>query len=390
MIPIHATILPIAVQIVIDDVGWWGGQNSKPHGGPSRTHMPPGRNHCLADYHNVHNLGLQTGMRPQCPFIIGEWDVDNILRDVPGATPQGKHWDNPFKNHPDIPAAAKLLRENNHKTFEIALHGLLHEFWPPLPDGTARPMDRSEWHSTDGTPRTHTWDSHLAAWQTIWDRHNFGLHTPDAFVPPAARHRFGSGFGKRLSAFGIRWINTNLHATRQNHPLNHALFGIDDGVYMIERYPDFAPYAQLAAPPLPGLRQPFLGCHWTNLLHENPDKNHEVVDAWIQALTWYQRDTHTMLAHSTQQCGSQFLYRTLVNAWPETTHAELDFTTFNKLALPFVDDTFILRVTLDKPCTAVTPSSPFKLISQKPFRDDIHDLTLQRLTRSDRATLALI
>ncbi len=384
MLHIHATHLPIAVQLVLDDVGWWSGQNSKPLG-PSRTHMPPGRNHCLADYQAVHALGLRLGMRPQCPFVIGEWDVNNILREVPGSNPDGPAWDNPFKNHPDMPAAAALLRENNHKTLEIGLHGILHEFWP-VPGG---PIDRTNWHDSDGNPRTESWQPLLNAWRTIWATHNLGPMRIDSFVPPAARHRFGSGFGKVLSAFGVRWMNTNFHATRQNRPLEHPLFGIDDGVYMIERYPDWAPYAQLAAPPLPGMRQPFLGAHWTNLLHANPDKNHEAVDAWVQAMKWYQQDNYTMLAASTQQAGSQFLYRTLVNVWPEKTHAQFDFTQFNKFALPFVDNTFILRTVLDNPPTAVAPGSPFKLISQKPFRDDIHDLTLQRLTRDDHATLKL-
>jgi hypothetical protein len=414
MIPFHTAQLPLAVQIVLDDVGWWSGSDDGAKGGPYRTGMP--RNHCLKDYQAIARLGRLTGMRPQCAFVIGEWDVDNILRDAPGSNPMGKSWDNPWKNHPDIPAAAKLIRENNHKTFEVGFHALLHEFWPDPANGAPSTadtsdsgpksdahitntsangkMERTQWHGPQGQPRPATWASHIAAWKSIWARHDFGPIAPISYVPCAGRHRFGSGFAKHLYNLGVRWVNEPFFVMRNQRPTEHRYFGIEDNVYIIDRMNDFAPWNALAHPPGPGLRHPYLGAHWTNLLHENPDKNDQVVDAWVDALKWYQNDGHTMLATSTQQGGSQYLYHLLVSLWPEKTTIELDFTQFDKHALPYVDDTFTLRVGMDKKPTSTTPTpeskaSDFKLLAVKEH-DQVLDLTLQRLTKNPRSTLAFV
>ncbi len=384
MIPIYLAHLPIAIQIVFDDVGWWSGSDDSAAGGPFRTQMP--RAHCLKDYQAITRLGQLTGTRPQCAFVIGEWDVDNILREVPGATPHGKSWDNPWKNHPDIPAAAALLRENNHKTLEIGFHAILHEFWGPSG------MERTQWHGPQGEPRPATWASHIAAWKAIWARHNFGPIDPISYVPCAGRHRFGSGFAKHLYNLGVRWINEPFMVMRQDKPLQHHHFGIEDGLYIIERMEDFAPWNALAHPPGEGRRHPYLGGHWTNLLHENPDKNNQVVDAWVEALKWYQNDTHTFLGTSTQQAGSQFIYHTLLNAYPEKNTIELDFTQLDKHALPFLDDTFLIRVTMENKPVAVAPSSAgeFKLLKVTSRPHMAYDITLQRLTRQSKNSLAFI
>ncbi len=394
MIPILIAHLPIAVQIVLDDVGWWSGSNDAHNHGPYRTGLPNGRKHCLADYHAITRLGNLTGMRPQCAFVIGEWDVDNILRDVPGSNPMGKRWDNPQKNHPDIPAAAKLLRENNHKTLEIGFHALLHEFWPDPVNGappTAQgKMERTEWHGPQGQPRPDTWASHIAAWKSIWARHDFGPIAPVSYVPCAGRHRFGSGFAEHLYKLGVRWINEPFFVMRQDRPTEHRYFGIEDGVYIIDRMQDFAPWDALSFPPGPGRRHPYLGAHWTNLLHENPDKNDQIVDAWVDALMWYQNDDHTMLGTSTQQAGSQYIHHLLVQAYPEKTSVEFDFTQLDKHALPSLDDTFTLRVVMDKKPTAAIPDSDFKLLHVKE-RGPMHfDLTLQRAIKQTRSTLAFV
>jgi hypothetical protein len=415
MIPFHTAQIPLAVQIVFDDVGWWSGSDDSAQNGPYRTGMPKGRNHCLKDYQAIARLGRLTGMRPQCAFVIGEWDVDNILRDAPGSNPMGKHWDNPFKNHPEIPATARFIRENNHKTFEVGFHALLHEFWPDPAHGapatssatvlysdrtsasasTGTPkMERTEWHGPQGQPRPATWASHIAAWKAIWARHDFGPIAPISYVPCAGRHRFGSGFAKHLFDLGVRWINEPFSVMRHDRPTEHRYFGIEDGVYIIERMKDVAPWNALAHPPGPGLRHPYLGAHWTNILHENPDKNDQAVDAWVDSLKWYQNDGHTFLGTSTQQAGSQYIYQLLVSMWPEKDTIQLDFTQFDKHALPHIDDTFVIRAGMGKKPTATTPApgtkaSPFKLLSIKES-GQVYDITLQRLTKEPRSTLAFV
>ena len=47
-------IIPNALQIVIDDLGWFNGKDDRKNGGPSRTAMP--RNHVAEDYLTVNEL----------------------------------------------------------------------------------------------------------------------------------------------------------------------------------------------------------------------------------------------------------------------------------------------------------------------------------------------
>ena len=70
--------LPIALQIVTDDVGWFDGHDSRCAEGPSRTGIP--RKHCAADYEVIEAIGKEIGMKINCPFVVGEWDKKNRLR----------------------------------------------------------------------------------------------------------------------------------------------------------------------------------------------------------------------------------------------------------------------------------------------------------------------
>src|SRR5688572_18466494 len=91
MIPASLNV-PMPLQIVIDDVGWWNGEDGSARGEPYRTGIA--RDHCAADYHAIVSLGRQLGMRPQAAFIASEWDTRNILRRLPSCTWMGVAWDN--------------------------------------------------------------------------------------------------------------------------------------------------------------------------------------------------------------------------------------------------------------------------------------------------------
>ena len=70
--------IPLPIQVVIDDVGWWSGKDGEAENQPYRTGI--NRNHVLADYEAVVELGKSLGIRPQAATILCEWDRGNILR----------------------------------------------------------------------------------------------------------------------------------------------------------------------------------------------------------------------------------------------------------------------------------------------------------------------
>lgn len=118
--------IPLAIQIVIDDVGWWDGRDGHERGEPYRSGAP--RSHVPADYAAIVELGRRLGARPQAAMIMCEWDRANILRDVPSATWLGGDWDNSRWVGPWLDEAADLIN-NGRDHFELTIHGIGHEYW---------------------------------------------------------------------------------------------------------------------------------------------------------------------------------------------------------------------------------------------------------------------
>ncbi len=69
-------VIPMPLQIVIDDVGWRRGRDDSGHGGPFRTGMD--RLHGAEDYLAIAELGRALNMRPQAAMIMGEWDRESL------------------------------------------------------------------------------------------------------------------------------------------------------------------------------------------------------------------------------------------------------------------------------------------------------------------------
>lgn len=109
--------IPMPLQVVIDDVGWWSGEDGSKVQEPYRTGVS--RNHVPADYQAIAELGRRLGIKPQAAFVMCEWDKENILRHVPTSTWMGKDWDNSKWNGPWLEEAADHPEQseipgNNH------------------------------------------------------------------------------------------------------------------------------------------------------------------------------------------------------------------------------------------------------------------------------------
>lgn len=64
---VQATV-PMPIQIVIDDVGWWTGEDGSKRQEPYRTGI--NRNHVPADYQAIVDLGVKLVVRPQAATIL--------------------------------------------------------------------------------------------------------------------------------------------------------------------------------------------------------------------------------------------------------------------------------------------------------------------------------
>jgi hypothetical protein len=110
MTQIKKACIPLPIQVVIDDVGWWSGRDGHELGEPYRTGI--GRDHVAADYQAIADLGKSLNIRPQAAMVLCEWDRENILRDVPSATWMGRAWDNRKWAHAPMAEAARIISDN--------------------------------------------------------------------------------------------------------------------------------------------------------------------------------------------------------------------------------------------------------------------------------------
>ena len=83
-------IIPIAVQINLDDVGWHDGTDLRYKGQASRSGIP--RRHEPEDYLVLEKIGAALNTRIVCPLCLGDWDKDNYLRGEVGITHDPYGW----------------------------------------------------------------------------------------------------------------------------------------------------------------------------------------------------------------------------------------------------------------------------------------------------------
>lgn len=339
--------IPMAIQVVIDDVGWWSGKNDSAQGGPYRTGMP--RDHVPADYAAIVELGKRLGIRPQAAMILCEWDRTNLLRHVPTATWMGRGWDNRRWVGPWLDEAARILHDGREHV-ALTVHGVGHEYWE---HGT---FTRAEWFDPEFRMRPEaSVRRHMDAYAEIM-RHNELGPLPQFMVPCAYKYRFcdPDGFASILAEYGIRFVTTvtphMLAATNQT--MDAEWFGVDEGVLVIEwgaasdKPAAVVPW-DAVAPDLSDARTvdgPTLGLHWPNLLHPDPQRNSEVVDRWVTYLQQYEQRLDRMLAPDPVACYTQLLYHwgTDLRLVGKTLH--FDFARLDGLGLSCVETEFILKV----------------------------------------------
>jgi len=116
-------ILPSAIQICVDDVGWFKGADDRYLSRPSRTGMT--RAHYAEDYVAINEVGKAIGQKIMCPLVLAEWDRENILRGEVGITYQPHTWDR--ASELNLRVAEKCFEAAESSEYiEYAVHGVLH------------------------------------------------------------------------------------------------------------------------------------------------------------------------------------------------------------------------------------------------------------------------
>jgi hypothetical protein len=336
--------VPMALQIVIDDVGWWTAEDTSTQGGPFRTAMP--RDHVPADYTAIIELGRRLNMRPQAAFVLCDWDRENILAQIPSATWMGNHWQNPHRNNPQLEEAADLVRTHPDQ-IEPTLHALGHEYWI---DGLPT---RAEWHDRSGQMRpADDVRRHLDAFGKILDVNRLGPF-PTAFVPSAFLHRFGvtgGGLAALLAEYGIRYLSTPWQRLFFDRPPEAPDFGFDACILTVDRGNDACRWFEVEPRPNPdAFGGPIIGMHWPNLLARNPASNGEVVERWVAGLKPLDVRFDRLLGVNTANAFSQLVHHRWVELALTDASVNLDWTRIAKVGGAGLLKTFFLKIQVPRP-----------------------------------------
>ncbi len=369
--------VPMPIQIVIDDVGWWTGEDGNKKQQPYRTGIK--RNHVPADYQAIANLGIQLGVRPQAATILCEWDRNNILREVPTTTWMRDKWDNSKWVGPWLDEAADIIRKNrNH--YELTLHGVGHEYW-----GDEK-FTRAEWADRLGTMRPlDQVELHLDCFAKILDQNQLGPF-PTSFVPTAFLHGFGLTGDHKISMAevvkkrGINYINTPFYNMYNAKGPQFGSFGIDSGVMTVDRGHDVFDWNIIGGKPEGVLKGPTCGMHWPNLLHKDPSRNIEIVDAWVKFLKPYNDKPETLLAVDSSSFRTQLIHHTFTKLQVQESDININLAETDNLKDHLSKNQLTIKVSCDEKLKF--NSKTVKIASSIAMRQNdtwLHTIVLNRL-----------
>lgn len=376
--------IPMPLQVVIDDVGWWSGEDGSSRQEPYRTGI--NRNHVPADYQAIAELGRALDIRPQAAFVLCEWDKENILRNLPTSTWMGKDWNNTKWIGPWLEEAADIIR-HNQEYLEITIHGVGHEYWE------GGHFTRAEWTDSNGQMRQKEQvELHLEYFGKLMDQNDLGPF-PTSFVPAAFRHSFGPSSGRDeslaeiLKKWGVDYINTPFSSMHNRERVQYEHFGIDSGVITIDRGDDEFPWLTFPADPSTEIAGPTCGMHWPNMLHPSPERNSEVVERWVNYLTPYNERPDMMLARNSLDFRHQLLHHSLTEAGLAGNSIELDFTETDRLNGVSLRKEFTVKIIADKPLRFTAEGIHIKSQNYQDGSDFLYVLNLERKQGVTKACL---
>ena len=294
--------IPAPLQITMDDLGWFCGKNGMKIMEPARTGIT--RRHCSLDYETVNEIGRRLGMKINCAFVMGEWDSDNRLKNIPGLSPYGTNWDN--ASYFDKEEAKKCAEVINASEFiDVAIHGLHHTYYVEGYDYN----NSDYYHKKNGK-----WDyipeneirTRLDAFYDLVE-HNGIKKDINSFIPPSFVYATDH-LSKILNDYNIKYISTMFDTVINRNDL--SVVHIDNGIIVVDRNNNTIPWYEMEtnlddASVVSGI----FGCHWANVCHKNPNENYKLIDTWVNYFERCKKTFGIILSESIGFCATQSVYK---------------------------------------------------------------------------------
>ena len=310
-------IIPVAIQIGLDDVAWDKGHDLRVIGQQSRTGIP--RYHTIEDYEAVEMLGKALNQKILCHICMIDWDKDNLLRGQKGITHNPDGWDRAAEI--DIEKMERFAAYMSEAEYmELALHGVSHGAYTD----EGKRIHESEFfrakelYGLDRSLPLEKWDfdRRMELFFKIYNSWGFGqkIRTFDApggtcgtateDLRPLAKwlkdagieYWFDSFSDLQPPIFSLEGLPC-LHASYK-HPKSPKW-----DVYDFDPIELLPPFHEEGKPKMAGH-----GMHWPNILRFNPRRNPESVALWIE---FYQREAErfgTMLSRDIAFATEQAFY----------------------------------------------------------------------------------
>ena len=318
-------VLPVALQIVTDDIGWFNGRDIRCSDGPSRTGMP--RKHVAEDYAMLNAIGKSIGQKINAPLVIGEWDKKNRLRGMPHASYDEQGWD--MASQIDYAEAERCFDTMESAEYlEYGFHGLLHGYWQ---DGISLADQEFSYpksldYKTKYAPAS--WlvpvdnaylESHIETFFQIYEDWGFkkkirSFTSPSSVQGGIEDNRHMTAMMKKYGM--IYWSNQwravkNLcevidgvifvNKAIKQQPIPWEAYGID---------PDtLSDYSFAFNNGIDHAERAIYGSHWPNFLQLNPLRNTDTLDAWTRHFKRQAEIFGVMLSKDIAFCASQAVYR---------------------------------------------------------------------------------
>ena len=314
-------LIPRALQIDLDDIGWLNGYDDREQGGPSRTGIS--RRHVPEDYYALNEVGKRLNMRLNCSIVVGEWDPDNRLADVPYLSKYGKDWDNAAHNkEEEIRCHAEAL--NNCPYIDVAIHGLLHGYYM---EGVDNP-DESDFYyqknheliMVDEAEIRHRFDRFF----DILDYYGIKKKVV-SFIPPSGRYRWNE-LSRILADYGILYAGP-VYDWMKCEGERPDLVGIENGIISYDRNFNFVHWDKLnerfSRYPL---TNGVMGVHWPNFLHLDPTKNGANLEDAVAYFKACGAQFGTILSRGVEFYATQVLYNRFAKCSEDATTLTVDIT----------------------------------------------------------------
>jgi len=329
--------IPVALQLVVDDVGWHNGADERHLGKPSRSGLP--RMHHPLDYEELNAIGKGLNMKIVCSLVLGEWDKDNLLRGVPHVTYDQEGWDR--ASEIDMEYAGRCLEAlEGGEYLDYALHGLLHEYYDHdvrIIGSQYYPYRYDEEKQCYTSERTHIpeeeFERQVQLFLEIYRSWGFQKEI-STFVSTAGTigtYEENRGFAEVLKKYGIHYWSNSWGAETEKVSVQEGIICVKEfGIMPWNAYDVDPAYLAIKGEdgqPLPGCGY---GAHLTNFIRYNPEKNTELVSAWVDYFNRQAEVFGVMLARDNAFSASQALYHRFAGIQETEDGYEIDLTEVDK------------------------------------------------------------